>query len=265
MICAGASTIAEKRDSGGAVIQRRYFARGEHIAGTNYFYLRDHRYSIRELTDNSATVQARYDYDAYGRRTVGASLVDADFGFTGHLLHQPSGMYLAMYRVYNPEIGTWITRDPIVEGIGLNLYLYTLNNPINYLDPDGRMPVFAPLLAFPPVGVIALVGLGIVGAVLLSQYLLHNPPNICPADFAKQYEPTKKGRPKPKNCPAGTVPLPASPWKDVVHDIKDGIGAAPNDWVGVTPAGEVVTADAEGNPEYHGPADNFAPKGRKGD
>jgi len=34
----------------------------------------------------------------------------------------------------------WLSRDPIAENGGINLYAYTYNNPINLYDPDGRHP-----------------------------------------------------------------------------------------------------------------------------
>jgi RHS repeat-associated protein len=41
------------------------------------------------------------------------------------------------FRYYDPEIGRYITRDPIGYGDGLNVYLYVRNNPINHIDPLG--------------------------------------------------------------------------------------------------------------------------------
>jgi RHS repeat-associated protein len=60
-----------------------------------------------------------------------------DFAFTGHFYHARSGLYLAPYRAYNPTIGRWLSRDPIEEDGGLNLYLYVLDNPIGLKDPLG--------------------------------------------------------------------------------------------------------------------------------
>ena len=107
----------------------------------NYFYTLDHLGSIREVTNSSAAVQTRYDYDPYGRKTVthvsSPSSVDADFGYTGHYYHAPSSLSLTLYRAYDPDTARWLSRDPIGERGGLNLYGYCRNKPVNRIDPLG--------------------------------------------------------------------------------------------------------------------------------
>lgn len=75
------------------------------------------------------------------RRTEGdgASLFP-DFAFTGHYYHARSGLYLAPGRIYSPSLGRWISRDPIGESGGINLYGYVGNNPTKLTDPLGLCP-----------------------------------------------------------------------------------------------------------------------------
>jgi RHS repeat-associated protein len=136
--------ICEERDSTGSTVTKRFFAEGEQrIGGSdagNYYYSRDHLGSIREVTDSTGALKAQYDYDAWGNSVVVSGNMNVDFGFTGHYFHQPSGLNLAMYRAYNPTLGRWISRDPIAERGGLNLYEYVDNDPIQKIDPLGLVP-----------------------------------------------------------------------------------------------------------------------------
>ncbi len=129
----------EERDSTGGTVTKRFFGAGEQISGANYYFTVDHLGSIREMSDTSGVVRARYDYDPYGRRTKPAGDLEADFGSTGHYLHQASGLYFAPLRSYDPDSARWLSRDPIQEGGGINLYAYVGNNPVNKVDPDGRL------------------------------------------------------------------------------------------------------------------------------
>src|SRR5437588_3130887 len=87
------------------------------------------------------TVVARYDYDPYGRSTTVLGTTPTDFNFTGLYRHSKSNLDLAIYRAYDPDLGRWLSRDPLPDAEllqGTNLYLYVRANPANLLDPDGR-------------------------------------------------------------------------------------------------------------------------------
>ncbi len=130
--------LCEQRNNTGATVTKRFFDQGEQISGTNYYFTTDHLGSIREMTTAAGVISARYDYDPYGRRTKISGSIDADFAFTGHYYHAPSGLHLAPYRAYDADTGRWISRDPIEEEGGINLYGYVGNDPINNFDPFGE-------------------------------------------------------------------------------------------------------------------------------
>jgi hypothetical protein len=66
--------ICEERDSTGANVKKRFFAEGEQrIGGSDagvYYYSYDHLGSIREVTNSSGSLQAQYDYDAWGNAAI---------------------------------------------------------------------------------------------------------------------------------------------------------------------------------------------------
>ena len=136
--------IVQKRASDGSTIQRNYFSNGfsAHSAPSavqHYYYTKDHLGSIREVVaSDGTTVESIYDYSPWGEVTkTGGTGVESDFLYTSHFYHSTSDLHLTLYRAYDPELGMWLSRDPIAENGGLNLYAYVLNDPINYWDPYG--------------------------------------------------------------------------------------------------------------------------------
>lgn len=137
-------SIAEERDAGNSVT-KSFFGQGEKRGALKLFYATDHLGSIREVTDDTGAVRARYDYTLWGARSTNAITVNAiecDFGFTGHYQHGPGALVVAAFRFYSADLGRWLSRDPIEEEGGLNLYGYVLNDPINLIDPFGLQPPF---------------------------------------------------------------------------------------------------------------------------
>ncbi len=48
--------------------------------------------------------------------------------------------YAGILRFYNPSVGKWMSRDPLGEAGGINLYGFVGNNPANFNDPFGLYP-----------------------------------------------------------------------------------------------------------------------------
>ncbi len=146
VIWEGAS-IAQLRlkNAAGAETERRTFYGGGEVrtVGTTTTALletSDHLGNVRELLDTTGTVRARYDYDVYGKRTKVSGDLSSDFGFTGHYEHGVSSLTLAPFRAYDAVMGRWISRDPIEESGGLNLYGYVGGNVAGAVDPLGHIP-----------------------------------------------------------------------------------------------------------------------------
>ncbi len=67
-------------------------------------------------------------------------------------------------RMYDPALGRWYTVDPKVEIMPEHSpYNYTLNNPVNYVDPDGEVPI--PVITGAIGGVIGGVVAGGISAI----------------------------------------------------------------------------------------------------
>ena len=127
---------------------RRYYANGmqwtpntgQPATTSNYYFFRDHLGSLREMIDTSGNLHKRYAYDLWGRRTQTANTTTVPepmIGFTGHFYHAATRFHLAFYRAYSAELGRWLSRDPISENGGINLYGYVKNDSTQRIDVLG--------------------------------------------------------------------------------------------------------------------------------
>ena len=121
----------------GFPILKRYFGQGVVVGAERLYYTMDQLGSVRELVDSTGVVRSDYRYTPYGERTKVGGDLESDFGYGGLFHHAPSGLDLATYRTYDSKMGRWISRDPLGESAGLNLYAYCNNNPISCVDPAG--------------------------------------------------------------------------------------------------------------------------------
>ena len=114
-------------------------------ASTNTFYaVKDHLGSVQALVDSSGDIAASYTYDAWGNvlsATINNSLLTINslrYLWQGREYSAATGLYQFRARWYAPELGRWLSPDPIgLEG-GLNLYEFCRNAPVNFRDPYGE-------------------------------------------------------------------------------------------------------------------------------
>lgn len=114
------------------------------------FYHKDHLGSVILKTsdrDPASTVTA---FNAWGLRQnhwMSSVFSDPDYedssalGFTGHEHLDPVGLIHMNGRVYDPELGRFLSPDPMVQAPyntqNYNRYSYVLNNPLSLVDPTG--------------------------------------------------------------------------------------------------------------------------------
>jgi len=89
-----------------------------------------------------ATIVEKNDYYAFGLKhgtTSDTSGVNYNYEYNGKEFQQEIGMYDYGARFYMPDIGRWGVVDPLAEVYRRHSpYSYAVNNPIVFVDPDGR-------------------------------------------------------------------------------------------------------------------------------
>lgn len=108
-------------------------------SGQSYYYHKDALGSITTITDNQANLVQWYQYDSFGKITDQMNQsFHQPYVFTGRENDEETGLYNYRFRYYDPEIGRFISEDPIgFAGGDVNLYSYVWNDPVNYIDPLG--------------------------------------------------------------------------------------------------------------------------------
>jgi RHS repeat-associated protein len=109
--------------------------------GASYRIISDHLGSPR-LVVNATTgaIAQRMDYDAWGNLLLDTNPGFQPFGFAGGLYDRDTGLVRFGARDYDPQTGRWTNKDPIrFRGGDTNLYVYVANDPVNFIDPSGRI------------------------------------------------------------------------------------------------------------------------------
>jgi len=123
---------------------------GRREGSNRLYYHRDHLGSTRAVVNASGTVVETQDYYPFGL----AELVPKTFGmpgrimttgnsakekFTSHELDDGLDLYYMVARRYAPEFGRFLSVDPhAMRYHEWSPYNYVFNNPLSFIDPDGR-------------------------------------------------------------------------------------------------------------------------------
>ena len=136
---------------------------------TIFYYQNNIQNSIYALTDDNGEIAESYTYDVYGKvkiydefgAEVQTSQIGNNYTFTGRRLDTETGLYYFRARYYNPELGRFISRDPLTFVDGMNMYVgYFAHR--GTVDPTGEIC---------PVVVVAVVVVLAVAAYNIYDYI----------------------------------------------------------------------------------------------
>ena len=143
----GSQVIAEHNSSTGAVRVEYISSGGRMVAkiegGVTQYFLND-RLSVRVVMDTSGTVLGRQGHLPFGEE-IGASGSNDKHKFTSYERDNESGTDYAVNRQYEQNLGRFMRVDPAAGSISnpqsLNRFVYTQNDPINQVDPQGLLAI----------------------------------------------------------------------------------------------------------------------------
>ncbi len=179
--------LAETRESGGTKKLIKYYyddtgVVGFNLDGTDYYFVKSMQGDVEKIYSASGELKAEYSYDSWGKCTIKQSvsgIAEANaFRYRGYYFDGESGLYYLNSRYYDPIIGRFISPDsldyldPSAVG-GLNLYAYCGNNPIMYVDPEGKFLISSIVLTI-LLGFVLVYGVYAIYTIEKSTHCISN-------------------------------------------------------------------------------------------
>lgn len=96
----------------------------------------------------SGLEEAAFAYGPFGEvlAVTGPGASKYHFRFSSKWQDDETMLNYYGFRYYNPKTGRWLSRDPLGERGGCNLYGFVNNDPLSWIDPDGRAVIAAPVV-----------------------------------------------------------------------------------------------------------------------
>lgn len=104
--------------------------------------LSDHQQTVRDVVDRTGAVRKHWAYDSFGNVVAvsGEAGLRFDHLYTGREYDGATGLYFYRARWYDPQVGRFVSRDPLGLAAGdPNLSAYVFNSPLHHTDPSGMI------------------------------------------------------------------------------------------------------------------------------
>jgi len=107
--------------------------------GEAYYHHYDGIGNTIAMTDSVGNIVNKYAYDAFGKVINQTEIISNPFKYVGKfgVMDDGNGLLHMRARYYEPEVGRFMSKDPLGLMGGINIYAYVGNNPVNYNDPFG--------------------------------------------------------------------------------------------------------------------------------
>lgn len=107
------------------------------LHGKIYAPIHDSRGSTRCLIDiSNGSISGTSSFSAFGEEKATGDIINP-WRYSGKRIDDETGLVFFGKRYYDPNIGRWITKDPLGAPEGPNRYAYVLNNPMSHVDQHG--------------------------------------------------------------------------------------------------------------------------------
>ena len=103
-------------------------------------------------SDAFGTPLAQTDPDGDGTATT------VNLRFPGQYYDQETGLHYNWFRYYDPGKGRYVTSDPVGLIGGANTYVYSINNPLRFIDRNGLNPAIICAINPPVCGSLIVAG-----------------------------------------------------------------------------------------------------------
>ena len=92
------------------------------------------------MTDSAKTLVWDAVYTPFGQVHSITGTATNNQRFPGQYADAETGFSYNYFRDYDPTTGRYVQSDPIGLRGGLNTYVYVEGNPLNFIDPNGKLP-----------------------------------------------------------------------------------------------------------------------------
>ena len=112
-------------------------------SGTSSFYTHDGNKNVSEVVLSNGTTEAHYECAPFGALVAhsGDSAMENHWRYSSEYADDMLGLVYYNYRHYELVMGRWLSRDPINERGGKNLYVFCSNSPTRSYDAFGETDV----------------------------------------------------------------------------------------------------------------------------